>query len=268
LKTLDREVSLNVSNIDVNQFLRYSQYIECIPYEYQADWHGNTVLSRPWEKADAEFCYFFVANSILQLEMQENKPIQSYSQSDIGHIEFTETVGGVDLDVVFPEYGCSYLGDMEARLFYCTKETVERFKSILTNDYLLNEFKKIKSDTLQVHRTEYIKVLAYDMNLIMNNPATWEVIIVYHTIQFTRQDVLSASNNICIDACDIETLLNAGVTQNDAEVILAFTQENGPINTSDKALELHNLLKDSDDLVRENYISNVLIESITQTMHQ
>jgi len=143
LKELDKRLNLDMAGVDINKYHHYEEYIRCIPREYQVDWHGNTVLQRPWEKNDAEFCYSFVANTVLQWELHNITPIHKHNKDSALTVNFVEKICGVDAGGIFTEYVCHYgLGNTSARLFYCDKGGYDKLVYGLKEEIIQEESKQ------------------------------------------------------------------------------------------------------------------------------
>ena len=170
LLDLDRRVSLDILKTDISQYLHYMEYINCIPFEYQANWVGNTVLMRDWEIKDAEFCYLFVSQSIMQWERNCREPIQESCVSEEHQVEFVDEICEVSATAVFPSYGCQYLFENEeARLFYCDKTGFDRLKNCLKKNVVTITEKKLKGSCIQTHTLHYANVVHFDIQLVMNS---------------------------------------------------------------------------------------------------
>ena len=159
LKNIDEKISLDMACVDINKYKRYMEYIDYIPSEYQADWHGNSVLQRPWEKGDAEFCYLFVANVILQWEISDYNPIHTsykpiHSSNENVPYKFIEKVCGVNTGEIFEEYECRYImEDESALLFYCNENGIDKIKNGLKNEIITREFMRHYGENLDFHYT-------------------------------------------------------------------------------------------------------------------
>ncbi|EPY2308020.1 hypothetical protein ACXATD_003743 [Clostridium sporogenes] len=265
LKDIDKKVSLDMASVDVYKYQRYMEYIDYIPSEYQADWHGNSILQRPWEKGDAEFCYLFVANTILHWELCKYKPIHiSNLDMESVPIKFIEKMCDVDTGEVFQEYGCKYgSDDKSARLFYCDQNGIDKIKNSLKKEVISAEFMRYLGENLDAHHTNLLKVYNYDINLIMNNPVTWEVMIIYKDIPFTRKDS-SGLDKINIDECDEKSLIASGVDRKIIDIVLSFMSENSPIDTVEKAYDLDRRLKNINN-DQKNFISPNLIKCLSNS---
>lgn len=263
LRDIDEKISLDMASVDVHKYQRYKEYVDYIPSEYQADWHGNSVLQRPWEKGDAEFCYLFVANTILHWELSNYKPIHTSNlDKESLPIKFIEKMCDVDTGEVFQEYGCQYaLNDKSARLFYCDENNINKIKNSLKKEIITAEFMRYLGESLNAQHTNLLMVYNYDINLIMNNPATWEVMIIYKDIPLTRKDFFS-SDMINIDECEEKSLIASGVDRKIIDIVLSFMRENAPIDTVEKAYDLDRCLKDIDNYQSWSFISPNLIKCL------
>ena len=267
LKEIDKKINLNVSNIDAQKYKQYAEYIDCIPREYRAERHGNTVLNRPWNKHDAEFCYSFVANAILQWELSEYQPIQEHSTDFLGKpIKFVETIGGVEIGTVFSGFGCLYAYETWlAHLFYCDNSTVEKIRECLQNKVVEKNTKRYHGDIKDIHKTSICLVKNYNIDFLMNQPPTWEVIVIYNEIPFTGMDMLHASS-INIDDANRESLLANALEEKLVDILLDFHENNGPLDSIAKAFDLEMQLKEVDsDNQLWNFVSPNLIKRLKES---
>lgn len=177
---MNESINVNILGLDTVKYRRFCNYCDCIPSEYTADWIWNAVLEREWNDKDAQFCYSFVANAVLTWQSRYIKPIQSFGISSNQGITYTEKINGISIDKIFPEKGCVYaMKDQMARLFFLNEKSevdllVESFKNGKAN--ILNE---VKSGEVVNRTEEIVEVIGFDSKLVMNKPATWQLIVVY-----------------------------------------------------------------------------------------
>ena len=251
LEDMNESIILNSMNINMSQYIHYSEYIDCIPREYNADWSGNTVLQREWNRSDAEFCYLFVANVILDWENHHMEPIQSFEVEESPYA-LSERLCGIETIENFVEKSCRYaLEEKTARLFYVSSKTsVDTLKEAATKKILCAENKRWVFDRLQMHYTELKEVISFDSRFVMNNPPTWEVIVFYNDIPFTEKNMLEDTN------ISIDDEYHEQVDENTRKIIKEYM----PLDSIEKAKELKKRLQEvnienvnmmySDELVR------------------
>ena len=92
LKALDEKCNVGLLGIDITKYERFKEYISYIPFEYLADKRvGYKVLRRELELEDAKFCYSFVTESVLKLELNQyeeiNKIEKNQNDEEIAYIE-------------------------------------------------------------------------------------------------------------------------------------------------------------------------------------
>ena len=236
------------------KYNHYMEYIRCIPSEYCADWSRNTVLQREWNKDDAEFCYLFVANALLDWQIHDMGPIQETS-ADINEFRLSEKICGVETRKHFVEKGCKYeLENQTADLFYvASKEELEELKKGIEKGIACCEFKRWCFEQLQAYHTYLIKINNSDYRFIMNNPPTWEMIVFYDNIPFTNKDM-------CGNGIDIDGELDGSFD----EAIKEILQQYIPLETVEKANELLEKLnklnlKDVDRLYSSKLINKLTV---------
>ena len=253
LENMNENINLNSMNINMSQYNHYMEYVRCIPSEYCADWSGNTVLQREWNKDDAEFCYLFVANALLDWQIHDMGPIQEIS-ADINEFRFSEKICGVETRKHFVEKGCKYgLENQTADLFYiASKEELEELKKGIEKGVACCEFKRWCFEQLQAYHTYLIKINNSDYRFIMNNPPTWEMIVFYDNIPFTNKDM-------CGNGIDIDGELDGSFD----EAIKEILQQYIPLETVEKANELLETLNKINFNDVDRLYSSKLIEILT-----
>ncbi len=256
LKILDENCNIGLFGIDLVKYKRFKEYLSYIPFDYLANKRmGYSVLQRELEIEDAEFCYNFVSDVILKLELNQYKPIDSLNDvEDQFQVEFVERISGIKIDKIYAGYGCKYLfGKNEARLFYTDTIDKEKLENILTDkNNILYEFERYTNHRLDIKSEHLIEVISYDVNLVVNNPDIWEIIIIFNEIPFTTKNNkntgINIDNIINIENLDLDNKKEA----------LNYLENNSPIDTLQKATKLNELLGDyfkKYDLYSENLIS-------------
>lgn len=254
LSDMNESIKLNSMNINMNEYSHYCEYIKCIPKDYQADWCGNTVLQREWNKHDAEFCYLFVANALLDWQTHHLEPIQS-AGDDAQVFFFSEKISGVETKGHFVKKCCTYaLENQMAELFYVsTKEDLETLKSEASKGIAVQENKRWFVEKLQMHTMELIQITNFDYRFIMNNPSTWEVIIFYDEVPFTRRSILDDS------FVDIDDEVGEILEQDAKRIIKEYI----PLDSVEKAHELLDKLKETGVERVDKLYSSVLIHRLS-----
>ena len=143
-------------------------------------------------------------------------------------------------------------------LFYCNKDGFDKLNNCLAGKIIVEEFERYLFETLETHCTELLRVCSYDIDVVINNPPIWEVIIIYTRIPFTKTDYLNQSM-ISIDKCYIRNLVAAGVDNQVANTITKFMQENEAIDTVDKAETLAKSIKAINTEIADNLFSKDLV---------
>lgn len=265
LKTIDDRISMNAVNVDIKKYLHFLKYIDCIPREYQEDWHSSTVLQRPWEKSDADFCYNFVTNTILQWEIEELPSIINHTENDstFPPVKFIERIEGINITERFAEYGCHYfLGDCSARLFYVNKDGWSQLKPSLEKRILKFESERYVAQNMNLHISNYKSIKSYDINLKMHDPAIWEVIIRYEDIPFTHKDLMH-EEGVNIDIATKQDLLLEGLSPQTADTILNFLRSYKCIDCVGTALELYDKIDLDPNTINANLYSAKLLEHLS-----
>lgn len=248
-------IRLNSLNISMSKYSHYCEYIRCIPREYQADWTSNTVLQRGWNKQDAEFCYLFVANALLDWQTHHMEPIQTVGDEET--YSFSEKICGIETKKHFVRRSCTYaLEKQMAELFYVsTKDDLEVLKEGCSQEIVYQESARWFMETLHMHYKGLIKITKFDYRLVMNNPATWEVIVFYDDVPFTRRSMLDDS------FIDIDKDLGGELKENVKTIIKEYV----PLDSVKKAKELYDKLQEVDSEHLNDLYSSVLVQKLIET---
>lgn len=240
LKILDENCNIGLFGIDLVKYKRFKEYLSYIPFDYLANKRmGYSVLQRELEIKDAEFCYNFVSDVILKLELNQYKPIDSLNDvEDQFQVEFVERISGITINKIYASYGCRYVfEENEARLFYTNTIDKEKLEKVLTNrKYILSEFERYTNQKLDIKSKNFIEVISYDINLVVNSPDIWEVIVIFNQIPFTMKDNKTIGINID-NANNIKDL-----DLDNKKEILNYLQNNSPIDTIEKANKFDELI--------------------------
>lgn len=255
LDDMNESIKLNSLNINMSKYSHYCEYIRCIPREYQADWSSNTVLQREWNKQDAEFCYLFVANALLDWQTNHMEPIQSIGDGEHAFY-FSEKICGVETKEHFTRKCCTYaLENQMAELFYVpTKENLEALKAGALKGIVYRESKRWFLENLQIHYTELIQITNYDYRFVMNSPATWEVVIFYEDIPFTKRSLLNDS------FIDIDGELGEELEETTQDIIREYV----PLKSVEKAKELLAKLQEINSKHVNEMYSSVLVNNLVK----
>lgn len=247
-------IRLNSLNISMSKYSHYCEYIRCIPREYQADWTSNTVLQREWNKQDAEFCYLFVANALLDWQTHHMEPIQTVGDEET--YSFSEKICGVEMKKHFVRRSCTYaLEKQMAELFYIsTKDDLEALKKGCSQEIVCQESTRWFMETLHMHSKGLIKITNFDYRLVMNNPATWEVIVFYDDVPFTRRSMMDDS------FIDIDKELGDELE----ETVKTIIKEYVPLDSVEKAKELYDKLQEAESEHINDLYSSVLVQKLVE----
>ena len=253
LDEMNESIKINSLNINMSKYNHYCEYIRCIPREYQADWSGNTVLQREWNKQDAEFCYLFVANALLDWQTHHMESIQSIGGGEQA-FSFSEKICDVETKGYFITKSCTYaLENQMAELFYVScKEDIETLKAGALKEIVSQESKRYFLDNLQMHNKGLIQITNFDYRFVMNSPATWEVIIFYDDIPFTTKSIIDDS------FIDIDGELSEELDENIKDII----REHIPLDSVEKAKKLWVRLQENDSKNINKMYSSKLIHHL------
>lgn len=194
-------------------------------------------------------------------QLKEMKSIDSPASSE--HYQFVEKINGMELESLFEEYGCHYIDEDTARLFFVSNKTVNQLREVLMDKTIYFESETYKNRVITHWSRQFVNVKYSDIKLIMNEPAVWEVIIGYSGIPFTAQYMVT-EELIDINICTEEQLLSLGFQKDTAESVCSYREKNFPINTEDKAISIQSILNNDKNFATINvsFISNMLIQTL------
>lgn len=175
---------LELSSLGLNTFeyRRFKEYLRHIPHEFSAeDAFGSTVMQRPWNRADAEYCYSFCSGQMLRWQAQESERLYT-PEFDDEH-KFKELFGGISLSRNV-EHGCIYLYNSDdcALLLYAGKDKKRRLERLQEDrDYIYRSSHYLNGVRDSTTRS-VVRVLGVHSFLIVNEPEQWGVVIWYREL--------------------------------------------------------------------------------------
>ena len=258
IQSLEQELSILGTGINASDYRLFIRYIDHIPGEYRAVKSGYRVMQREWEKRDADFCYAFVSQTILNWQLTQEKPLYEVDMSNYPQHRHDKKIAGVSIPEIYPDKMCYYAtdDDTNGELMFLDKEAKENLQRITSGQICFFEHKITNEKTGALFREykEHIMVTACEFNLILNNGPLWEFMLYYRTIPFTTTSDLGEQ----IDIDHIEEYS----PQNDTEENFKRLVTNfGTVDTAEKAFELNSLLNadEFDSLKAKGIISSNLI---------
>lgn len=264
IQSLEQEISILGTNINASDYRLYKRYVDHIPGEYRALKAGYSVMQREWEKRDADFCYAFVSQVLLDWQIKQEKPLYEIDMSHYPVYKRDKRIAGINIPELFPEKTCVYLTDEETNgeLMFVEKDAKERLQRVSPGQICLFENKIVNEKTGALFREykEYVIITACEFTLILNDGPLWEYMLYYRIVPFTTTSDMD-------DQIDINRI-SEYLPQNDAEekfknLISSF----GVIDSTEKAFELSNLLKgDEFDSIKAKGIFSSNLIDILQDM--
>lgn len=240
IQSLEQEISIIGTSISPSDYRLYQRYVDHIPGEYRAIKAGYSVMQREWEKRDADFCYTFVSQAILNWQLSQERPLYKVDVSQYPVHKHDKVIAGVNIQEIYPEKTCIYLtdGDTIGELMLVNKEAKEELQTILPHQICAFENKIIipKSGTIFREYKEYIIVDAYEFNLILNNGPLWEFMLYYRIIPFTTTSDMD-------EQIDIDHISEYEPQNETEEMFKNIIMEFGLVDTTEKAFELNGVLK-------------------------
>lgn len=242
VQSLDEEISILGTNVNISDYRQFMRYLHHIPSEYRASKSGYSVMQRDWEKRDAEFCYAFAAQAILHWQLTQEKPLYEVDMSKYPSHKREIWLNGVILPEIYVEKSCIYLNDAawgELRLI--TGETKAQLSGIKAGDVckLATRNTDEKTGALLNEFSEYVVVDAIEFNLVLNNGPLWELMTYYRVIPFTTRTNFESE----IDIDNIaEYTPSSEVDMKAKDAIIEF----GAINSVDRAFALKRILVENE----------------------
>lgn len=218
-------------------------------------------MQREWEEKDAQFCYSFVAQTILGWQLSQERPLYKIDMS-IPPVHVNEFfINGVLLPEIYEEKTCRYSADdEEGFLTYIDSEEIkEHIKKIPIGSICHFRTKILKKDVDAVFQdyTEYVVMNTHEFNLVLNNGPLWELMLYYKRIPFTAKVESD-------DEIDIDKIREYTPKNEQEEEIRNIIIDFGWVDTIKKAYELNEILiyKDAYSIFAKGIISSNLISML------
>lgn len=262
IQTLDEEISMLGSNVNLSDYRQFMRYLDHIPKEYRARKSGYTIMQREWEKRDAEFCYAFASQTILQWQLTQEKPLYEVDMSRYPSHKRDLWINGILLPEIYVEKTCVYINDSNCgELRLVTGETKAQLAGIQAGDICKMATRNTVEETgdLLNEHNEYIVVDSLEFNLVLNNGPLWELMIYYRVIPFTTK----TNFEIEIDIDSISEYTPSNELDAKAKDIII---EYGAVDSVDKAFELERILVENeiDSPLRISSYSSALRAMLTE----
>jgi hypothetical protein len=178
-----QELELSYLGINDSDYRRFKEYINHIPHEYcPEDSWGQTVMQRPWNRDDANFCYTFSANTILRWQAREKERL--YVPKLDKRYDFVQTINDINL-TQDGEIGCVYsYGDgHEFILCYVPKETMKAVTTLQKGENYLHKVERFVDDVKDHSHEEEVQILGKRKFLATNSPERWAIVLWFRRTQ-------------------------------------------------------------------------------------
>lgn len=257
IQSLDEEISILGTQISISDYRLYLKYIDHIPSQYRANKSGYSVMQRDWEKKDADFCYVFVSQAILNWQMTQERPLYEVDMFNYPIHKRELSINGVLLPELYVEKTCIYLNDAGwGELRFISGETKAQLATIKKGDVCkLNTKNTVESTGVLINEySQFIIIDAIEFNLVLNNGPLWELMIYYREVPFTTISNID-------EQIDIDKIQDFSSKNDEEDHVKQILLEYGSINTLDSAIELNKILIDNeiDPLLRTSSYSSNLI---------
>ncbi len=179
-----QELELSYLGINNTDYRRFREYMDHIPHEYcPEDSWGQTVMQRPWNRDDANFCYTFSANTILRWQSREKEEL--YIPKLDKKYEFVQTINNINI-TQNAEIGCLYAYDNhEFVLCYAPKETMRLLDRLEKNRIYSQRTERFVDDVKDHTNDVQVEILGKYKFLMTNNPERWGIILWYERMDGT-----------------------------------------------------------------------------------
>ncbi len=265
IQSLEQEISIIGTNINASDYRLYQRYIDHIPGEYRAIKSGYSVMQRDWEKRDADFCYAFVSQVLINLQTTQEKPLYEVDMSDYPVHIHNKKIAGVNIPELFPEKTCYYLSDdnTTGELMFVDKGAKEKLQKVSPGQICVFENKIVNEKTGMLFREykEYVIITAREFTLILNDGPLWEYMLYYRTIPFTTTSDMD-------EEIDIDNISEFVPQHAEEEKFKNLISNFGTIDTVEKAFDLNNLLnaEEFDSIKVKGIISSKLISLLQEQL--
>ena len=265
IQSLEQEISILGTNISPSDYRLYRKYVDHIPSEHRAIKAGCSVMQREWEKRDADFCYAFVSQAILNWQLTQDKPLYEVDMSKYPIHRHDKIIAGVSIQEIYPEKTCIYFTDDDTigELMLVDKETKDKLQNIVPSQVCSfeNKITVPKNGTIFREYKEYVVIDACEFNLILNNGPLWEFMLYYRIIPFTTTSDMD-------EQIDIDRIWEYKPQDETEERFKSLVMEFGLVNTTERAFELNNLLSSEEfySVRAKGLYSSKLIDILRNTM--
>lgn len=246
------EIELRALDVPYAPYRRYASYVNHIPSKYNADTSvGYAVMQRDWENADAEFCYQFVADTILKWQNQELAPIYEVS-ADMNVHSFSVQIG----DVRIPDKagGTFYVdaGLAWKEAFHVDGSMKDALTAVEIGSVCEYRTESRRNQTLERVVFEKCRVLSRTERVLINRPALWEVVLWFETVPLSRhlqvlRDGHLVEENLSLNMISAERLHELApetIPLEVAERIERHRNTSGPFHTIEDVARVPNITED------------------------
>jgi hypothetical protein len=221
--------------IDSNRLDRFNYITEHLSTEPNGKRYGYRVMQRSWEKADAEFCYGFVAENVLRWQSDELSPF--YTPSVPFQRKVEESINGISLSG--GEKELVYLdNEMKHEIYrvYVPPEIRDQLETLKIGMIYRWISKHYQNDVLETEISSQVRLNFFRSELTTHDPERWRIVLdkSREPFSFHRCNYLDGkliSETPCLQECTEEDLiLLSPVDSNAAKLILAARDRHGFLN--------------------------------------
>lgn len=184
LDKMTDEIILSRLSIDSKQFRKFQEYLDHIPGEYSVKKYGYTLMQRPWNRKDFNYCYQFVMDFIIKLQNQVNERLYKVELKNVYSMNMK--IGKIDLSQIL-ERACGFMFEFEEEIewFYADGKLMNDMRTLKMGKIYSFEISSFENNILKSLMTYKGKLLGMHEKLVTNNPERWEVMIWYNILPLT-----------------------------------------------------------------------------------
>jgi hypothetical protein len=247
INSIRDQLDLTNLGVDLRRHGRFQDYLNHIPSEHRAEKWGHFVMQRPWSAEDAQFCYQFVADTVLKWQNEELQPL--YTPTFSKEYKYITRIADVEVAHEDSMEWVSFEGNDEIVSYVVAGDVADKLQSLNKGKIYKHETDVFEDSVLRNKLVEQIRLLWVSKRLLTNNPARWEIVLWYERVPLTwkRQDFLNgklSKESPCINTADtkeIQAINDNIIDLNAAQAVVDFRNRVGSIQSKDDLKQIKQL---------------------------
>jgi len=261
LSQIDDDIFILSSKISMDEYRKFTLYLDHIPSEYNAQKRGYRLMQREWERDDAIFCCDFASRTILSWQMDAIDSLYEPDLSAYPELRRSLTINGISIPELYIEKTCMYgYGKLWGELFYITDKEKEMFELLAPGDVIKYDEVILHGDLIWKSSSDFKIIRTIDTGLVLNSGSLWAVIMQYENIPFTgivqgeeHFEIENIFEDITESEMDISTI---------RELLKLFLAHRGGIDNVGRAFEFNEQLLEKS--IEHSLVSSRLIENLSR----